>query len=72
MSPIVRTYVGNVANVFFSRREICMMRKSLLAILLGVTLAGAVTTTYAQEAPKPESPEQEAPAPKPDSPDLRA
>ena len=49
-----------------------MMRKSLLAILLGVTLAGAVATTYAQEAPKPESPDQEAPAPKPDSPDLRA
>ena len=51
-----------------------MIRKSLIALLLGATLAGAVASTYAQEAPapKPESPDQEAPTPKPESPDLRA
>lgn len=45
-----------------------MLRKSLMALLLGLTLAGAVTS-YAQEPPKPEGPE--VPIPKPD-PDLRA
>ena len=49
-----------------------MIRKSLMAVLLGLTLAGAGATLYAQEAPKPESPDQEAPAPKPESPDLIA
>ena len=49
-----------------------MIRKSLMTLLLGVTLAGAGATIYAQEAPKPESPDQEAPSPKPESPDLIA
>jgi len=49
-----------------------MIRKSLMTLLLGVTLAGAGATIYAQEAPKPESPDQEAPTPKPESPDLIA
>ena len=49
-----------------------MIRKSLMTLLLGVTLAGAGAAIYAQEAPKPESPDQEAPTPKPESPDLIA
>lgn len=49
-----------------------MTRKSLMAVLLGMTLASTGATLYAQEAPKPESPDQEAPAPKPGSPDLIA
>jgi hypothetical protein len=55
-------------------KEIHMIRKSLMTLLLGVTLAGAGATIYAQEAPtpKPESPDQEAPSPKPESPDLFA
>ena len=39
-----------------------MIRKLLMALLLGMTLAGAVVTSYAQD--KPESPD--APTPKPD------
>jgi hypothetical protein len=53
-------------------KEIRMIRKSLMTLLLGVTLAGAGATIYAQESPKPESPDQEAPSPKPESPDLIA
>lgn len=49
-----------------------MIRKSLMALLLGMTLASTGATLYAQEAPKPESPDQEAPTPKPESPDLIA
>jgi hypothetical protein len=43
-----------------------------MAALLGMTLASTGATLYAQESPKPESPDQEAPAPKPESPDLFA
>jgi hypothetical protein len=48
-----------------------MIRKSLMVLLLGMTPAGTGATLYAQDAPKPESPDQEAPTPKPDSPDLK-
>lgn len=49
-----------------------MIRKSLMTALLGMTLASMGATLYAQESPKPESPDQETPAPKPESPDLIA
>lgn len=48
-----------------------MLRKLLMTLLLGVTLAGAVVTSSAQEPPKPDGPEAPTPIPKPD-PGLRA
>lgn len=38
-----------------------MTRKSLMAVLLGMTLASTGATLYAQEAPKPESPIRKLP-----------
>ena len=55
-----------------------MNRKTAIALALASAFALSTFSTYAaytvvaQEAPKPESPDQETPAPKPESPDLFA